>query len=589
MGTSLKTLIIFWRANMAYPWLFWISLASFVSGIILQKIGAPLVAALAINKLIEVHAVAQADYWAVLLPYIAGLGVSLIVAQALNDFGLIMLSKVEVKAKSDLEMKVFDLLMSHSLNFHANNFSGALVSQTARFTSAYINLTDVFVMNIPIMMVVSFVAIGVVAYFLPVIALAMAVWTVFFVWLNIIFTRKRLVLSRAKSAADSVLTAHLADGIGNIGTVKSFAHEDLENGIHDVKNQDAAKKRYKAWMLGARNDFMFGSMMAVLQVVVLVMLAYAATQSVVAFGTLLLVQVYITQLIGQLWGLSSITKNIEQSLADSAEMTEILHQELEIKDPAEPQELSVTKGEINLSNVTFTHDGNKRALFKNFSLQVKPGEKVGLVGHSGSGKTSLTKLLLRFADISSGTISIDGQDISKVRQADLRSRIAYVPQEPLLFHRSLYDNIAYGNPNATKRQVEQAAKQAYAHDFIKSLPNGYETMVGERGVKLSGGQRQRIAIARAILKNAPILVLDEATSALDSESEQVIQDALWQLMKDRTAIAIAHRLSTIQRMDRIVVMADGKIMEQGTHKELLANKGIYSHLWARQSGGFIEE
>ena len=244
-----------------------------------------------------------------------------------------------------------------------------------------------------------------------------------------------------------------------------------------------------------------------------------------------------------------------------------------------------------MDKVTFTHDeGQGDTLFHDFSLNIKPGEKIGLVGASGSGKTTLTKLLLRFADIDSGKITIDGQDISEVTQASLRAKIAYVPQEPLLFHRSVRENIAYGRPDATDAEIEEAAKKAGAYDFIVGLKDGFDTMVGERGIKLSGGQRQRVAIARAILKDAPILVLDEATSALDSESEALIQKSLETLMENRTSIVIAHRLSTIAKLDRIIVLKNGKIVEDGSHDELINKKrGVYAKLWARQSGGFIEE
>ena len=246
-------------------------------------------------------------------------------------------------------------------------------------------------------------------------------------------------------------------------------------------------------------------------------------------------------------------------------------------------------GAVEFRDVTFTHNGADDALFNSFNLSIKPGEKVGLVGHSGSGKTTFTRLLLRFSDIRRGEICIDGQNIATVTQDDLHESIAYVPQEPLLFHRSIAENIRYGRLNASANDIAKAAKDAHATEFIDKLPSGYDTLVGERGVKLSGGQRQRIAIARAMIKNAPILVLDEATSALDSESEVLIQAALWKLMEGRTAIVIAHRLSTIQKMDRIIVLDDGKIVEQGSHKELITENGVYAKLWAHQSGGFIEE
>jgi ATP-binding cassette subfamily B protein len=244
---------------------------------------------------------------------------------------------------------------------------------------------------------------------------------------------------------------------------------------------------------------------------------------------------------------------------------------------------------VEFDHVTFTHDGaGVDALFEDFTLTIAPGEKIGLVGHSGSGKTTLTRLLLRFSDVDSGAIRIDGQDLRDVTQASLRRSIAYVAQEPLLFHRSIEDNIAYGRPDATPELVRAAAVKASADEFISRLPSGYATTVGERGVKLSGGQRQRIAIARAVLKDANLLVLDEATSALDSESEVHIQAALAEAMKGRTTIVIAHRLSTVQAMDRIVVLADGRIVEQGSHAELLAAGGVYAGLWSHQSGGFLE-
>jgi ATP-binding cassette subfamily B protein len=223
------------------------------------------------------------------------------------------------------------------------------------------------------------------------------------------------------------------------------------------------------------------------------------------------------------------------------------------------------------------------------NLHIKPGEKIALVGHSGGGKSTVTKLLLRFVDIDGGQLLVDGQSVSDVRVADLRGAIAYVPQEPVMFHRSIRENIRYGRLNASDADVISAAKKANAHEFISKLPEGYDTMVGERGVKLSGGQRQRVAIARAIIKDAPILVLDEATSALDSESEKLIQAALRELMEKRTAIVIAHRLSTIQKMDRIIVLDEGDIIEEGTHNSLLEHKGVYAKLWAHQSGGFIED
>jgi ATP-binding cassette subfamily B protein len=300
---------------------------------------------------------------------------------------------------------------------------------------------------------------------------------------------------------------------------------------------------------------------------------------------------FTLNLSNRLFQVNLMLRNIEDAFLQASPMTEIIMESPEILDAPDASALKVTKGAINLTDLSFNYEdfGTGQQVFEKLNLQIAPGEKIGLVGPSGGGKSTLTRLLLRFDDLSAGSITIDGQNIASVTQSSLRKSIAYVPQEPLLFHRTVAENIAYGKPGATSKNVAAAAHSAHADDFIKNLNKGYDTIVGERGVKLSGGQRQRIAIARAILKNAPILVLDEATSALDSESEVYIQDALWKLMKDRTAIVIAHRLSTIQKMDRIVVLEDGKITEQGTHKQLLKNKGTYAKLWGHQSGGFIEE
>jgi ATP-binding cassette, subfamily B, bacterial len=590
MGTTRKTLSIFWHANSAHPGLFFGVIASFIIGMTLQKIVVPLIAAQAINTLIAAHAAATTNYWPLFIPYLIGFGITIVIAQAFVDLSLLLLSKLETRVRPELQLRIFDLLVNQSLSFHANNFSGALVNQASKFTNSYVILTDVFSINILITIIVSLIAIGVVAFLLPVVAVFMLAWTIFFVWLNIALTKRRTHLSRIAAQAESVATAHLADAIGNVSAIKAFSHEQGETKQHKEKVLDRATKKYNSWVQTTKNDFVFGLMMGLLQLGVLIALIYLVMQQGVNIGTLLLVQVYVTQLIGQLWSLSGITRNIEQAISDAAEMTEILGVGLEVKDPANPQKINVKKGGIEFNHVTFTHDGNDDALFTDFSLTVKPGEKIGLVGRSGSGKTSLTRLLLRFVDIDSGTIRIDGQNIAQVRQADLRSHIAYVPQEPLLFHRTLSENIAYGNPSATIDDIRKAAKLAHADEFIVNLPKGYDTMVGERGVKLSGGQRQRIAIARAVLKNAPILVLDEATSALDSESERLIQDALKKLMEGRTTIVIAHRLSTIQTMDRIVVLESGAIIEQGSHTELLTRKnGIYAGLWKHQSGGFLED
>jgi ATP-binding cassette subfamily B protein len=288
-----------------------------------------------------------------------------------------------------------------------------------------------------------------------------------------------------------------------------------------------------------------------------------------------------------MWEFNRIYRNLEGALTDAAQFTDLLLDPPSVQDVASPVTFVPRDNGVEVRDISFRHSPAHPLLFDRFALAVPAGTKLGLVGRSGGGKTTLTRLLLRFKDVERGQILVGGQSIAEVPQASLRERIAYVPQDPAMFHRTIADNIRFARPNANDEEVRHAAVLAHAAEFIESLPDGYDTLVGERGIKLSGGQRQRIAIARAILKDAPILILDEATSSLDSESEALIQDALWTLMSGRTAIVIAHRLSTVRRMDSLVVLDHGRIVEQGSHESLLALGGIYASLWSHQSGGFL--
>ena len=289
-----------------------------------------------------------------------------------------------------------------------------------------------------------------------------------------------------------------------------------------------------------------------------------------------------------MWGFTRLVRDMYQGYADAKEMVEIIKLPHEIKDAPGSKDLAVESGQIEFKDLTFSFNKTRKVL-NDINLTIKPGEKVALVGPSGAGKTTFVRLLLRLYSATSGEILIDGQDISKITQESLRKNISMVPQDPILFHRTLAENIAYGKRGASKKEIENAANLAHCDEFIKDLPQGLDTFVGERGIKLSGGERQRVAIARAILKNAPILVLDEATSSLDSNSEMLIQDALNNLMQNKTVIVIAHRLSTIQKMDKIIVVDDGRIIEQGSHSELLKNEySLYKKLWELQAGGFLK-
>ena len=474
--------------------------------------------------------------------------------------------------------------------FHANKFGGSLVSQTNKLNGAVERFWDTIIWSI-LPLVISLVG--------SIIILSTLLWqyAVFLLLFSIIFSvvvyfgsRPMATLNEKEAKVSNKVSGQLADAISNILAVKSSGAE--------ITEQQRFVKTVESWR-GASLDTMHGFLKVstvystinmVIKIGAIVFAIYAAQHNVVSVAAVYLIITYTGSVAHELWNMNGIMRSYNHILGDAHEMVEILKTPTTLVDRSDAK-LTVTRGGITMDQVTFTHDeGQGDTLFHDFSLNIQPGEKIGLVGSSGSGKTTLTKLLLRFADIDSGKITIDSQDIAEVTQASLREQIAYVPQEPLLFHRSVRENIAYSRPGATDTEIEKAAKKAGAYEFIVKLQDGFDTLVGERGVKLSGGQRQRIAIARAILKDAPILVLDEATSALDSESEALIQKSLETLMKNRTSIVIAHRLSTIAKLDRIIVLENGRIVEDGSHDQLLAKKrGVYAKLWARQSGGFIEE
>lgn len=491
----------------------------------------------------------------------------------------------------ELNRKVFDALSEQSMEFHTNRFGGSLVSQANKFTGAFARLADLYLFNIAPMVYAFVFTFVILAPILPLFALALAVFAVVFMTVAWLSFRSIRELNVVEAETHNKVSGQIADSITNILAVKSFSRERHEKARFEKFASDAREAGFKIRTAVIVRDFWFGLIITCIMTAAFITLIFGNVWFGVAIGTLMLAVSYSMQILGNLWGFNGMLRQLNRIFGDAREMSLILNTHQTVADKKDAEVLVAKKGEIAINDMTFRHADAKKndTIFKNFNLTIKPGQRVGLVGHSGSGKTTLTKLILRFADIQKGHILIDGQSISDITQGSLREAVAYVPQEPMLFHRTLRENIMYGKPDATEHEVIDAARRASALEFIEKLPEGFETLVGERGVKLSGGQRQRIAIARAILKNAPVLILDEATSALDSESEKLIQEALTELMKDRTSIVIAHRLSTISKLDRIIVMSDGEIVEDGTHEKLVKMKGQYARLWAHQSGGFIEE
>ncbi len=486
-----------------------------------------------------------------------------------------------------LSILAFDAISNQSMTFHNNHFSGSLTSQANKLPNAFIRLKSSMIWEIlPFTLSIFYSLVAAALVCLPYAGI-LAIFSFVYIGTAILIYIKTQKVDIELASAENKQTGQLADSATNIMSVKSYAREN-----HEKKRFEKATDRtFRATIGCAKVSFfrnftlnVFG-IIALAASLILIILGHDLFNLSIA-DTVFLYSL-TSSMLNNIWGINPILRTINRSFSDAKEMVEILDLPFIIDDKTD-KVLKIKDSTINFDHISFTHDEQKETLFDDFSLTIPSGKRFGLVGISGSGKTTLTKLLLRFADVEKGSIYIDGHDIRDVTQKSLRENIAYVPQESSLFHRSVKENIAYGKPDATDEEVFEAAKLAHADDFIKQLPDGYETLVGERGVKLSGGQRQRIAIARAILKNAPILVLDEATSALDSESEAAIQKALENLMKNRTSIVIAHRLSTVANLDQIVVLEDGKIVEQGTHKELLKNHGEYEKLWSRQSGAFFE-
>lgn len=530
-----------------------------------------------------------ATFWPYILAFVLVLGLGELVLWRLVMF---LQWTMESRVSYELNQRVFDALAEQSMEFHTNRFGGSLVSQANKFVNAFSSLSDLLLFNIAPMIYAFFFTFIILTPVLPWFALALAIFAVIFMliaWFSFGSIRD---LNVKEADAQNKVSGQIADSITNIVAVKSFSRERHEKDRFARFAHDSRQAGFAIRNAIILRDFWFGMIITAIGTTALITLIFGNAWFGVAIGTLLLAVTYSIQLLGTLWGFNGMLRQLNRIFGNAKEMTAILHTSQTVADVPNAKKLKAGKGLISIDDMTFRHADARKddTIFSDFNLTIQPGQRVGLVGHSGSGKTTLTKLILRFADIQEGSITIDGHSISEVTQNSLREVIAYVPQEPMLFHRTLKENIKYGKPNATDKEVEKAAKQANALEFIKKLPDGFETMVGERGVKLSGGQRQRIAIARAILKDAPILILDEATSALDSESEKLIQEALQKLMKGRTSIVIAHRLSTISNLDRIIVMEDGKIIEDGSHIELLQKKGgQYAKLWNHQSGGFIEE
>lgn len=582
VNTNRETLKLYWRQIRKYKISFYTMTILIPVASLLTGTAVPYFLAEAIGTLAEGST--DITELLVLSSIIAVVGI------IANVIGFQAAVRHESYVRKDLVHDTFSALLSKDHDFFSNQKIGALTSKFIDFINGHIGLQDLFIIRT--LSFVLTVGAGLIIIFLrsPLlgfIILGLIAW----LWVQISISmriRRPYRMERKKLVAE--VNGVAADAIAGNLIVKTFAGEQHESRALDIVTEKFRRSHVKDFSFLSIEGSLRLLIMSIVQIAAVAVVAMLLTNNTIDVAIAIFVLAYLQRLATQLFSLGELINGYDRIFIQAAPMTEILHEQSIVNDATGAKDLIVTRADIAFEDVTYSYqDAKHQQVVNAFNISIPAGQKIGLVGHSGAGKTTITKLLLRFADIDEGMITIDGQDISTVTQESLRRAISYVPQEPLLFHRSLAENIAYGKPDATEAEIRDAAKKANAIEFIDRLNDGLRTIVGERGVKLSGGQRQRIAIARAILKDAPILVLDEATSALDSESERLIQDALKKLMRGRTSIVIAHRLSTIAKLDRIVVMDNGKIVEDGTHTELLTKKNIYANLWSHQSGGFIEE
>jgi ATP-binding cassette, subfamily B, bacterial len=522
------------------------------------------------------------------MPYVLGFAGVLLAAEIFWRIGIHCLNRLDGRGIESLYIVGMDELLAQDAAFFHDNFAGSLTKRVLSFASRFEDFADNLAFNV-VSSVVPLAFASVVLWHFDPLLVAGLIGLIIITGVGVApLIRRRQKLVDQREEAIARVSGHVADSLANMDTIRAFAAEDQEAAEHRSRVAEQRRKSLLSWDYGNLRIDALVAPMSVLTNVFGLLLAIALGAGSHGIEAIIVAFTYYSSATRIMFEFNQIYRQLESSLTEAAQFTELLMTPPAVVDPIAPESLGPKGSDVRFEQVTFAHAGG-RPLFTGLDLAVPGGTKLGLVGRSGGGKTTLTRLLLRMMDVDEGRILIGGQDIARLRQADLRSLIAYVPQDPAMFHRTLRDNIAFARPDATDAEIHQAAQAAHVTEFADALPDGFDTMVGERGVKLSGGQRQRVALARAILRDTPILLLDEATSALDSESEVLIQQALWRLMENRTALVVAHRLSTVARMDQLVVLDRGRIIEKGTHAELLRLGGTYARLWQHQSGGFLDD
>ena len=520
---------------------------------------------------------ALAAFWLMSASYLASV--------ALRQAVFMNIIPLTLRMMTDIAANGFHRVQRFSTDWHANSFAGSTVRKITRGMWALDLLNDTLLLALFPSLVMLVGATLFMGNSWPVMGLVVGLGSLIYIVVTVLMSVHYVAPAASLSNAwDTKVGGALADAVSCNSVVKAFGAEAREDALLAGVVGKWRRRTRRTWRRGTLNGGLQGVMMVAMQTAILGTALLLWQRGLASAGDITFVLTMFFLLSGHLRDVGQHIRNLQKSVNDMEELVALEAQKLGVEDKKGAPAISIGEGGIAFDRVTFRYGAHATPLYEDFSVAIQPGERVGLVGHSGSGKTTFVKLIQRLHDVTAGTIRIDGQDIAGVTQASLRGQIAIVQQEPILFHRTLAENIAYGRPGASRGEIEAAARQANAHDFIMGLPKAYETMVGERGVKLSGGERQRVAIARAFLSDAPILIMDEATSSLDSESEGQIQEAMERLMVGRTTLVIAHRLSTVRALDRLLVFDRGRIVEEGTHDSLIRLEGgIYRRLFERQA------
>lgn len=583
MGTNKKVIRLYWEQIRKDKLRFFAMALLLPLGVILWQTVFAYLISQAVGKVADgnTNEALAMLFWA---------GAAVFTGIAMNLVGIQCAVWHEAKTRANIINSTMDRLLLKDYSFFINEKVGSLTSKFIDFVNAHIGLQDLVILRTIPFILTSTLGITLISLASPLLGLMVGALIVYILLQVKLQMKLRTPYKTARKKLAAETNGVAADIISNNISVKTFGQEKFEIRHIGKYSEDYRKAHVTDLKILGMEGSLRLFITASVQIIAVAVMIHLISKGQLDIGIAVFTIAYLQRFVGQIFELGELINGYDKIFLMAGPMADIMYGDVDIVDKPHAKKLSVNGGNVTFSDVFYQYpDSRKGNVIDNLSLDIKAGQHVGLIGRSGAGKTTVTHLLLRFSDITQGSIEIDGQDIRDITQESLRHNIAYVAQEPVLFHRTLRENIAYGRPNATDEEIYDSAKKAHAIEFIENMPQGFDTIVGERGVKLSGGQRQRIAIARAILKDAPILVLDEATSALDSESEKLIQDSLTELMKGRTSIVIAHRLSTIAKLDRIIVLDNGKVAEDGTHEKLLKQKGIYAKLWSHQSGGFIEE